>query len=110
MAISGTGEGLEPALQGLATSMVDKSHTARMFTNVAFLDLTARIIGGPLMTNLLYIKIKESSFRFEGLSFLISAVRSLLLPLFRIGEKWLMIQQLLFAIVVVLASRLTLSR
>lgn len=75
MAICGLGEGLEPALQGISASMVDKSHTGRMFTNVAFVDLTARILGGPLMYKILEVKSADSHLS-AGLCFALSAVSS----------------------------------
>jgi hypothetical protein len=50
--ISGMGEGLEPAIQGLAASFISKTYTARMFTIVTAIDMIAQIIGGPMVATL----------------------------------------------------------
>ena len=106
MAICGIGEGLEPALQGIAAAMVDKAHTASMFTNIAFVDLTARIIGGPLMYRLLDIKASHSSLS-AGLSFAFSAVstKSVNERNSKAAKQW----QTLFMVIAILCWRLRLS-
>lgn len=48
----GLSEGLEPALQGLATSLISEKYYARMFTTFAVLETVAKLIGGPLMARL----------------------------------------------------------
>ena len=53
--------------------MVDKSHTARIFTNITFVDLIARIIGGPMMYKLLDVKMAKSHLP-AGLCFAVSFV------------------------------------
>lgn len=50
--ICGLSEGLEPALQGLATSLIPEKYYARMFTTFAVLETVAKLIGGPLMARL----------------------------------------------------------
>lgn len=73
IAIDGAGQGLEPALQGLASSLVDKTRNARTFTTIAVLDTVAQIVGGPLTAGLFSIgrsEVKGSS----GVCFLVSSV------------------------------------
>lgn len=50
--VCGLSEGLEPALQGLATSLISETYYARMFTTFAVLETVAKLIGGPLMARL----------------------------------------------------------
>lgn len=50
--VCGLSEGLEPALQGLATSLISGKYYARMFTTFAVLETVAKLIGGPLMARL----------------------------------------------------------
>lgn len=50
--VCGLSEGLEPALQGLATSLMSEKYYARMFTTFAVLETVAKLIGGPLMARL----------------------------------------------------------
>ncbi len=52
--IAGLSEGLEPALQGLATSL-DMGRHARMFTTVAVIETVGKLIGGPGMARLFAI-------------------------------------------------------
>jgi hypothetical protein len=78
MFVSGTGDGLEPALQGGAAFLVDKAYIG-MFTTIAFSDLMARIVGGPLISKLLFIGY-EGTNRLEGL---FRRLRGKLWPLFK---------------------------
>lgn len=50
--VCGLSEGLEPALQGLATSLISEKYYARMFTTFAVLETVAKLIGGPVMARL----------------------------------------------------------
>ena len=52
--IAGLSEGLEPALQGLATAL-DMGRHARMFTTVAVIETVGKLIGGPGMARLFAI-------------------------------------------------------
>lgn len=79
----GLSEGLEPALQGLATSLIDPSWVARMFTTIARYDLLARIVFGPAMASLLFVGHSakgDGIWRLEGLCFLIASVSHLQEP------------------------------
>ena len=76
--VCGLGEGFEPSLKGLATSLVDSSYNARLLTLVAVLEVIARLIGGPLMAWLFSIGRGEN-YGSEGICFLASAVIFLLL-------------------------------
>lgn len=95
--------------------MIDKSHTARMFTNVAFLDLTARIIGGPLMDQLLFAG-NETTSPLEGSCFLLSAVSKIpptpCLRNFSSQNSNICTNeyQVLFATIFFLSTRLSVSR
>lgn len=64
-------EGEEPALQGLATSLIDHAYHARLFTSVAVVEILAKLIGGPMMGKLFSIGHAKSS----GICFSVSAVR-----------------------------------
>ena len=70
--ICGLGSGLEPATQGLASSLIDPAYNARMFTTVAVLDTLAKLLGGPLAAALYSIRpsLEEpsSGFNFLGTS------------------------------------------
>ena len=76
--ISGLAEGFEPSLKGLATSLVESYHNARLLTLAAALEVIARLIGGPVMAKLFSIG-RDESHGSEGLCFLASAILFLLL-------------------------------
>ena len=63
-------EGEEPALQGLATSLIDHAYHARLFTSVAVVEILAKLIGGPMMGKLFSIGHAKSS----GVCFSVAAV------------------------------------
>ena len=63
-------EGLEPALQGLATSLIDRAYHARLFTSLAVVEILAKLVGGPMMGRLFSIGHARSS----GVCFSVSAV------------------------------------
>ena len=63
-------EGEEPALQGLATSLIDREYHARLFTSVAVVDILAKLVGGPMMGKLFSIGHAKSS----GICFSVAAV------------------------------------
>ena len=71
--IAGLSEGLEPALQGLATSLIDVAFNARMFTTIAVIETIAKLIGGPLMARLFSIGRSEGHGS-EGINFLTSSI------------------------------------
>lgn len=58
--VCGLSEGLEPALQGLATSLISDKYYARMFTTFAVLETVAKLIGGPLMARLFSLGRNEN--------------------------------------------------
>ena len=68
--ICGMSEGEEPALQGLATSLIDRAYHARLFTSVAVVEILAKLVGGPMMGKLFSIGQAKSS----GICFSVSAV------------------------------------
>ena len=71
--ICGLSEGEEPALQGLATSLIDRAYHARLFTSVAVVEIVAKLGGGPMMGKLFSIgrsgEVKGSA----GICFSVSA-------------------------------------
>ena len=71
--ICGLSEGEEPALQGLATSLIDRAYHARLFTSVAVLEILAKLVGGPMMGKLFAIG-KEGGQGSKGLCFSVSVV------------------------------------
>lgn len=66
-------EGEEPALQGLATSLIDHAYHARLFTSVAVVEILAKLVGGPVMGKLFSIGHGKSS----GICFSVAAVSRL---------------------------------
>ena len=76
--VCGLGEGFEPSVKGLATSLIESSSNARLLTLVTGLEVTAKLIGGPLMTRLFSIGRGEGHGS-DGICFLASAVVLLLL-------------------------------
>ena len=75
--ICGLSEGEEPALQGLATSLIDRAYHARLFTSVAVLEISAKLIGGPMNGKLFSIGKKDGQGS-QGLCFSVAAVRDFL--------------------------------
>ncbi|KAL8797710.1 MAG: hypothetical protein Q9195_000062 [Heterodermia aff. obscurata] len=76
--VCGLGEGFEPSVKGLATSLIESSSNARLLTLVTGLEVTAKLIGGPVMTRLFSIG-REEGHGSDGICFLASAVALLLL-------------------------------
>lgn len=71
--LCGLGEGLEPALQGHSTSLIDKSENSQLFTTAASMETLARIIAAPIMAKLYSMK-RDKSGKPIGLPFLVSTV------------------------------------
>jgi hypothetical protein len=71
--ICGLSEGEEPALQGLTTSLIDRSYHARLFTSVAVVEILAKLVGGPIMGKLFSISQRHGPGS-SGLCFSVSAV------------------------------------
>ena len=71
--ICGLSEGEEPALQGLATSLIDRSYHARLFTSVAVVEIVAKLVGGPMMGKLFSIG-RSHGRGSKGLCFSVSTV------------------------------------
>jgi hypothetical protein len=80
MAGCGLGEGLEPALQGLITYLVDSDKTVRLFTTLAVCDTIAEFVGGPVTARLMEIG-RRPGHASDGYCFLGSSVRIHLLLL-----------------------------
>ena len=76
--VCGLGEGFEPSVKGLATSLIGSSSNARLLTLVTGLEVTAKLIGGPLMARLFSIG-RDEGHGSDGICFLASAVALLLL-------------------------------
>lgn len=74
MAGCGLGEGLEPALQGLITYLVDSDKTVRLFTTLAVCDTIAEFVGGPVTARLMEIG-RRPGHASDGYCFLGSSVR-----------------------------------
>ena len=79
--VCGLGEGFEPSLKGLATSLSEKSSNAQLLTLVAVLEVVARLIGGPSMAWLFSIGRGGQEYGSDGLCFLASAIIFLLLAI-----------------------------
>ena len=79
--VCGLGEGFEPSLKGLATSLNEKSSNAQLLTLVAVLEVVARLIGGPLMAWLFSIGRGGQEVGSDGLCFLASAIIFLFLAI-----------------------------
>lgn len=70
----GLGEGLEPSLQSVASSLVGKDATGRMFAAVAALETFAQMIAGPLMAKLLSVGFGLNQL-WHGLPYFVASVR-----------------------------------
>lgn len=79
MFFCGSGEGAEPALQGLASSLVEPSQYATLFTTMTLVESVGRLIAGPLMAYLLRIG-RNIDGEPTGLIFLLSAVSPVMFP------------------------------
>ncbi|MCJ1382411.1 hypothetical protein MMC17_005524 [Xylographa soralifera] len=71
--LCGFGEGLEPALQGYAASIIDAAQNAQLFTTIAFVETLARITFAPTMAKL-YSEGRDANEIPNGAPFLVSAV------------------------------------
>ena len=60
-------------MQGLATSLIDHSYHARLFTSVAVVEIVAKLVGGPVMGKLFSISRRHEQGS-KGLCFSVSAV------------------------------------
>ena len=72
LVICGLGEGLEPGLQALATTLVEKAYNARLLTFVAVLEISGKLAGGPIMGSLFSIG-RGKQHGSSGFSFAVSA-------------------------------------
>lgn len=57
--LCGTGEGIDPGVQGLASAFVVADHRAMMFTILGMIDAIGKIVGGPLMAVLYSLRMDE---------------------------------------------------
>ncbi|UKZ61399.1 uncharacterized protein TrAtP1_002664 [Trichoderma atroviride] len=73
----GMGEGVEPSLQGVMSSLVDPSQFAILFTSTAFLESVGKMISSPFMAFLLRIGRNDDG-RVTGLPFFIAGIFFLL--------------------------------
>lgn len=71
--LCGAGEGIDPGIQGLASTFVVSDHRAMMFTILAMIDASGKIIGGPLMATL-YSLGMDADGRSGGWCFLATSV------------------------------------
>ena len=71
--ICGLGEGFEPSLKGLSTSLIDGSYNARLLTLATVLEVIGKLIGGPLMARLFSIG-RRKDHGSEGVNFLTASV------------------------------------
>ncbi len=71
--ICGLSEAIQPANQGLATSLIGREYNARFFTTVAVLETVGKLAGGPLQSSLFSIGRREGHGSL-GLNFLASSV------------------------------------
>lgn len=69
----GLGEGLEPALQAVTSSLVSKALTGRVFTAIAASEMVAQMIAGPLMSELLSLGFNMDPL-WHGLVYLVASV------------------------------------
>jgi hypothetical protein len=69
----GTREGIDPGVHGPASIFVAGDHRALMFTILAMIDASSKIIGGPLMAAFYSLNI-DSRGRSGELCFLASAI------------------------------------
>jgi hypothetical protein len=72
MLVAGFAEGLEPAMQSIASDIVGKDLNASLFTLVSMLDAIAELLGGPVMAAT--FSIRDADGHPAGYCFLLSAV------------------------------------
>lgn len=60
MFLAGLAEGLEPAMQALATSIAGLEFNASLFTFVSMLDTCAELLGGPITAATFSIRDAEN--------------------------------------------------
>jgi hypothetical protein len=101
------GDGLEPALQSLIVSFIEKDHNARVFTTVTVLETSGKVLGGPLMATLFSIGLRNGGW-WSGLCFLVSSV-SFPIP-HNLNSKFLTWDQALFTSLAVTAWRYKLNK
>ncbi|KAL8684510.1 MAG: hypothetical protein Q9224_006305, partial [Gallowayella concinna] len=70
--ICGLSEAIQPANQGLATSLISRDLNARLFTTVAVLETVGKLAGGPLQSRLFSIGRREGQGS-SGVNFLASS-------------------------------------
>ncbi|KAL6820103.1 major facilitator superfamily domain-containing protein [Trichoderma sp. SZMC 28015] len=73
----GVGEGVEPSLQGIMSSLIEPSQFAMLFTSAAFLESVGKIISSPFMAFLLRMG-RDYDGRVTGLPFFIAGIFFLL--------------------------------
>ncbi|KAL8824291.1 MAG: hypothetical protein Q9191_005156 [Dirinaria sp. TL-2023a] len=78
--ICGLGEGFEPSLKGLATSLIDGSYNARLLTLATVLEVIGKLIGGPVMARLFSIG-RRKDHGSDGINFLTASLIFVLLML-----------------------------
>ena len=71
--ICGLSEAIQPANQGLATSLITRDYNARLFTTFAVLETVGKLAGGPLQSVLFSIGRREGHGSL-GINFLASSV------------------------------------
>ena len=69
----GLGEGTEPALQGLISSVTEPSDYSQLFGTIALVDSMAELVGGPMTASLMSVGRSKHGDS-NGLNFLSSAV------------------------------------
>lgn len=67
------GEGVEPSLQGVLSSLVDPSQFAILFASAAFLESFGKIVSSPFMAFLLRIG-RDDDGQVTGLPFFMAGV------------------------------------
>ena len=85
--ICGLSEGEEPALQGLATSLIDPAYHARLFTSVAVVEIVAKLGGGPMMGKLFSIGRGDDVKGSAGICFSVAAGILFCLMIFAVFQK-----------------------
>ena len=76
--VCGLSEGMQPANQGLATSLITREYNARLFTTVAVLETVGKLAGGPIQSVLFSIGRRENHGSL-GINFLTSSAIFILL-------------------------------
>lgn len=85
--ISASGSNALQTLQGIASSLADQSSTAELYSTLAFVELVAIMIGGPIAAAAFNAGMRlgdKEDLSWAGLPFYISAVsKPVLSPFFR---------------------------